>query len=175
MGDWIRTHNGMNFYVSDPRKEEILIEDISHALSMLCRFGGHCNKFYSVAEHSCHASDLLPTEYKLYGLLHDATEAYMVDLPRPVKKMIPEYKEMEDSLFEWIKLKFKIDVKLDYNIVKDVDNKLLISESLLNMKNCWHKEENPYPDLKFGYWSPERASKEFLNRFNDLQVTEIVI
>ena len=51
-GDWMQTHSGLRFYPLDPRPEDIRIEDIAHALPMICRFNGHCSRFYSVAEHS---------------------------------------------------------------------------------------------------------------------------
>ena len=85
-GDWIQTFTGRAFYVLDPRPEDVDIEDIAHALSMQCRFAGHCREFYSVAQHSVTASWLVPPEDALWGLLHDAAEAYVVDLPRPIKR-----------------------------------------------------------------------------------------
>ena len=86
VGDWIQTMSGVIFYPLDPRPEEIRIEDIAHALSHQCRFAGHCREFYSVAEHSVRVSRELPQEFMLWGLLHDASEAYLVDLPRPIKR-----------------------------------------------------------------------------------------
>lgn len=85
-GDWIQTFTCQQMYPLDPREAEIDILDIAHALANLCRFNGHVKQFYSVAEHSCHVSDLLPQVWKLTGLLHDASEAYLCDLPRPIKR-----------------------------------------------------------------------------------------
>ena len=64
-GDWILTYSGIEFWPLDPRPEDVRIEDIAHALSMQCRFAGHCDRFYSVAEHSIRVADLVPREDKL--------------------------------------------------------------------------------------------------------------
>ena len=80
-GSWLQTYTGIQFWPLDPRPEEIDIQDIAHALSLLCRFNGHCQRFYSVAEHSVHVSTILAPEFGLWGLLHDAAEAYLSDIP----------------------------------------------------------------------------------------------
>src|ERR1039457_118422 len=84
---FIGTFSGLRFWPLDPNPEKILIDDIAHALAHQCRFGGHASRFYSVAEHSVHVSRLCPPEDALWGLLHDASEAYLVDLPRPLKQL----------------------------------------------------------------------------------------
>ena len=85
---FIDTHMNKKIYFMDPKPENFCIEDIAHALSNICRFNGHCDKFYSVAVHSIFVSDMLPREISLHGLLHDAPEAYVTDIPRPLKKLI---------------------------------------------------------------------------------------
>jgi hypothetical protein len=84
-GDWMQTYTGRQFWPIDPRADEIDIVDIAHALSQQCRFAGHCKSFYSVATHSWHTSNVCNSENALWGLLHDAAEAYLVDLPTPIK------------------------------------------------------------------------------------------
>src|SRR5690349_6806238 len=94
----ITTHSGVQFDLLKPDPSVVHLEDIAHALSHLCRYTGHCNRFYSVAEHSVIVSLMVPpSEPKLamQGLLHDATEAYVNDLARPLKDLLPEYKEIE--------------------------------------------------------------------------------
>ena len=93
---WIETYSGKQFYLDGTDTDSIVIEDIAHALANLCRYNGHTNRFYSVAEHSVLVSYAVPKEYALWGLMHDASEAYLSDIPRPFKAMIANYKTMEE-------------------------------------------------------------------------------
>jgi uncharacterized protein len=109
-GDWIQTYSGNKFYPLDPRPEEILFADIAHALSNTCRFNGHCRQFYSVAQHSCLVAQQVSAENKLWGLLHDAAEAYIGDMVRPLKNL-PEFsffREMEDAILKAIAEKYNL-------------------------------------------------------------------
>lgn len=90
-GNWIQTYTGRHFYPLYPLPEDICIEDIAHSLSNKCRFTGHCLSYYSVAQHSVLVSRNVPDEDKLWGLLHDASEAYLADLAKPIK-ILPEFK-----------------------------------------------------------------------------------
>lgn len=100
--DCIRTFTGIYMNVFEPTPEMICIEDIAHSLSMQCRFGGHLPEFYSVAEHSWHCSLMVANEHKLAALLHDASEAYLLDIPRPIKHRLNNYKKIEDNLMNII-------------------------------------------------------------------------
>lgn len=102
--DKIRTFSGIYIDPLNPKPEDICIEDIAHALSNQCRFGGHLPEFYTVAQHSCHVAEMC--EDPLAGLLHDASEAYLLDIPSPIKQRIPEYKAWENNLMEVIAMKF---------------------------------------------------------------------
>lgn len=84
---WMQTVGRVAFEPLSPRIEQLDILDIAHALGMICRFGGHSKKFYSVAEHSVLVSYEVPEQYAMYGLLHDAAEAYIGDMIRPIKRM----------------------------------------------------------------------------------------
>ena len=86
---WVQTVTGKAFYPLKPDPSLISIEDIAWALSMQCRFAGHVLHFYSVAEHCVYISNSVPMEDALWGLLHDATEAYLTDVPRPLKPLMP--------------------------------------------------------------------------------------
>ncbi|HEY3358692.1 MAG TPA: phosphohydrolase [Polyangia bacterium] len=98
MAAWIETFTGRQFFPLEPRAADVDIADIAHSLALQCRFNGHCRTFYSVAEHSVRVSRLLPPELSLWGLLHDAAEAYVSDLPRPLKHTAPAFREAEDRL-----------------------------------------------------------------------------
>lgn len=83
---WIGTYSGKRFWPLQPRAEEICIEDVAHGLALQCRFNGHCARFYSVAEHCWHVSRRVRPENALWGLLHDAAEAYLGDMVSPLKR-----------------------------------------------------------------------------------------
>lgn len=98
VGSWMWTVSGRRFCLSDPRPEDVSIHDIAHSLSLQCRFAGHIRETYTVAQHSVLVSELCDPADALWGLLHDASEAYVVDLPRPVKEIESihgPYKELE--------------------------------------------------------------------------------
>lgn len=175
-GDWMQTYTGRKFWPLDARQEDVDVADIAHALSMLCRYGGHSLKFYSVAEHSVHIARWLDgqnykPEVALAGILHDATEAYLTDVPRPLKRSLPEYKEYEAVLWTVIAKAFGLTGYEDDlpMIVHEADNRILSDEIRQNMKSMdWHaKHERPL-GVSLQFWSPERAEKEFLTTFSDL-------
>ena len=97
-------YSGRSLQPLNARPSDICIEDIAHALANQCRFGGHTKRFYSVAEHSIYVSRLVPKEQRLAALLHDASEAYLIDLPTPLK-VLPEfaaYRQAEEHLMQVI-------------------------------------------------------------------------
>ena len=108
MDNYFRTHSGKHVHTLSPAPSEIDINDIARALSHICRFLGHTEVFYCVAQHSVLVSQLVPRADALWGLLHDAAEAYLCDLPRPVKRepRMEIYRVAEDSLLACIALKF---------------------------------------------------------------------
>ena len=125
---WIETYTGKFVNPLKLKPEDIEIQDIAHALSLMCRFNGHCSKFYSVAEHSIRVSGILKgTDNQLTGLLHDATEAYMADIARPVKWALPQIREVEGIIAIAINTKFNL--KGDWRLVKHADNVMLATEA----------------------------------------------
>ncbi len=151
-GDWIETYSGIKFWPLDPRPLEVNLVDIAHALAMLCRANGHCVTFYSVAQHSLNVSKEL--EYlgyspriQLLGLLHDASEAYLSDITRPVKKHLPQYIEIERQLQTTIFQTFNLfPTEIELEIISQADNALLAHEVRTLMKNInsWAKPVTVY-------------------------------
>jgi hypothetical protein len=173
-GDWLQTYTGLAYWPLDPRADEVRIEDIAHALSQLCRYTGHCKRFYSVAEHSVHVSRLVPPEHALTGLLHDATEAYINDLNRPLKYQLPEYRRVEDTNWRVIAEKFGLPFVMP-RAVKDVDGTMLWAERRElfhgDAPRAWGMgvpEPNPYPELGAIGLPPTTAKWHFLARYREL-------
>jgi len=171
-GGWIQTYGGHQYWPVDPRSDEVHIEDIAHALSQLCRYGGHCRDFYSVAEHSWHVSHLVRPEVALQGLMHDATEAYCVDVPRPLKRFLSNYAPIEDLNWRAISHKFGLPYDPDPD-VKLQDNRILLAEQLALMpggRADWFPEGHGLttPDTRIQGWGPKMAERRFLERFEEL-------
>ena len=169
---FIETYTGIKFHYLNPSPGEICIEDIAHALSLICRFGGHCHQFYSVAEHSIRVSDCLPQELKLMGLLHDAAEAYISDLPRPIKNDLKGFQDLEEIIEDVIDGKYGL--YYDFR-VKDADHKLLATEARdlkMNMDG-WAKLPEPLVEIILPQpsWYVEQ---DFLKRFEELNVNMAV-
>jgi 5'-deoxynucleotidase YfbR-like HD superfamily hydrolase len=116
--DSIRLHSGNYLNVLKPDPDKITIEDIAHALSHQPRFAGHTKEFYSVAQHSVWVSEHCSPENKMEGLLHDASEAFLCDIPSPIKPHIPEYIKIETTLMIAVALKFKFNYPLSFEVKK---------------------------------------------------------
>jgi len=174
-GDWIQTFTGKAFYPFDPRPEDICIQDIAHALSNLCRWGGHCSRFYSVAEHSVYVSREVAkhcdAHSALAGLLHDATEAYLVDLPRPIKNNLPGYKDTEAKLNATIMNRFGIDrFWANWAAVHTADNAVLFAERnqlMSESPQAWGWDVEP-ADVTINCFNPQFAKTFFLAEFKNL-------
>jgi len=120
--DKIRTFMGKYIDPLNPDPEAITLVDIAHALSNQCRWGGHSMRFYSVAEHSIFVQNMVPSwEDKIAAMLHDASEAYIADIARPVKGRITNYHEIEHNLMNVISRKFGFEYPLS-TAVKEADN-----------------------------------------------------
>lgn len=168
-GSWIITFSGKRFYPLDPRAEDIDIIDIAHSLSLINRFTGHTRFPYSVAQHSMQVAKMLGGKHGLDGLLHDASEAYVNDLARPLKRMLPDYTAVENKILDVIDQKFNVNTR--HTLVKEADNRCLVTEAYqLCIGETWYfGDEWPEP---FGYVVDEtywRQNKiEFLMTFKEL-------
>lgn len=168
-GDWMQTISGRKFWPIDPRAEEVYIEDIAHALSMMCRFNGHCTRFYSVAEHSVYVSLLVPVEDAAWALLHDASEAYIADIVKPAKPHIEGYKEAESRIMNAVCQSFNLPLEMPKS-VKDADCTILADESEQVMgpkPSDWNLPFKP-SGIKIVGYSPSEAKTLFLNRADEL-------
>jgi hypothetical protein len=132
--NFIETWSGNTLFLPDADLDAICIEDIAHSLSNVCRFAGHVDQFYSVAEHSINVAWIVPREHQLQALLHDATEAYICDIPTPFKRMLPEYAVLEDNLWGTIAKRFGVPVELSFE-VKEADRIMLMTERDALKKN----------------------------------------
>lgn len=169
-GDWINTYGGRKFWPLDPCVDEIHLTDICHALSLICRYTGHCIGFYSVAEHTYHLYHALkrdgaPQIALDWALVHDAPEAFLSDLSRPLKKGLPDYNKAEDRLMEMIAEKFGLKGSCP-KIVKEYDTRILIDEREQNLrptKDGWHDIIGLDPlGVNIQCWQPIDAERRLL-------------
>lgn len=171
-GNWMQTYTGRAFYPLDPRPEEISELDIAHALSHICRFGGHSTRFYSVAEHSILVSRSVSEENALYGLLHDAAEAYLGDMIRPLKLSMPDYVKAEQRVLAVIFAKHGLTGPIP-DEVKEADERILVDERQFLMAPPPQPWTFGGPRIRplgveiTGY-TPEFAERAFIARWQEL-------
>lgn len=175
MADYMTTFSKVNFSPLLPNKDNILINDIAHALSLMCRANGHFPEFYSVAQHSIFCcEEAIQRGYgnkvALACLLHDASEAYIADIIRPVKKNLDIYLDIEESLQDTIYKKY-----LESDLTEDekdkvnlIDNSLLYYEFIHYMNMELEVEKSKLlttPKFKFQNFSVvENTYKELFNQ-----------
>lgn len=169
---WMQTYTGRKFYPLSPSPEDVDLVDIAHALSMICRYGGHVCEFYSVAEHSWLMSYAVPPEHALTALLHDAAEAYVGDMVRPLKRQLARYMSAERVVLRAIEERFGIDGLVSLPAaVKEADNRILLTERdalLTPAPDTWDIEGlTPLP-VTIGAFHPRVAKRVFLERFDEL-------
>lgn len=177
---FLPTCTGRRVHLVNPQPEEIDIEDIAHALSHTCRFAGHVPVHFSVAQHSVLVSELLGKhgpDVALWGLLHDASEAYLHDLTRPLKRALQDdshgwkYGELERRMMAAICVRFRLHSAMP-PLVKAADNAVLAAElrDLLHqpLATCvlWAGAQPMKRTIK--PHCPEAAKDIFLVRFEKL-------
>lgn len=168
---WIQTYSGKKFDILNPTLESICIEDIAHALSYQCRFSGHTKIHYSVAQHSVLVSYFCEQNDAFWGLMHDASEAYLVDVPRPIKHLqeFSQYSRFEKQIQSLICEKFGL-TDIEPPSVKFADNLLLSLEAECFMSPLheeWKFPLNKLP-LTIKPLQPHEAEVLFLERFKKL-------
>lgn len=173
----IKTHTGIMFDPLNPRQDEILIEDISHALPMLCRANGHFTVFYSVGLHCINC--MKEAEARGYSLrvqlgclLHDGSEAYLSDVTRPVKKELPQYVLIEEPLQAaiWEKFMGSPLTEAEYRQVFEIDDHILYHEFLVMMEGTRLHDDEPklYSKPVFEFVDFTECTRQFLEHFNRL-------
>jgi hypothetical protein len=176
-GPYLQTVSGRRLNPFDPDPDQLDIADIARALANVCRFGGHTRVFYSVAQHSVIVSELVEqrggdVEDVFAALMHDASEAYLGDMPHPIKHRSPlgaSFKAAEEHLEHAIRDRFSI--KPDVPEIKRADRALLATERRAFSGESWHWPELDGVealDLELEAWPPDEAAQAFLERFAEL-------
>ena len=170
-GDWMQTFTGRQFYPMDPHPDDVDPLDIAHALSLLCRYNGHVTRFYSVAEHCVLMSQTFTDPaLALWALLHDATEAYVGDMIRPLKRSMPDYRAAEDRVMRAIAARFGIADTMPAE-VHEADSRILLAERDALMRPSGHAWGidglEPLP-VEIRAWPPLVAEQEYLDRLAEL-------
>jgi 5'-deoxynucleotidase YfbR-like HD superfamily hydrolase len=168
---YVSTYLGNRFYPLGPRIDRVAIEDIAHGLAFQCRFNGQTCEFYSVAQHSLVVASLVGDELKLAALLHDAAEAYLGDMVKPLKLLLPAFAAIEDRVTEIIATAFKLDFG-NYRPIKEADLVALATEKRDLMPHSveeWTYIEGvePLPG-PIKPMNPFEAKAAFLNEFQRL-------
>ena len=168
----ITAWSGQWFDILKPEEYEYSIEEIAYALSNLCRYTGHTNAFYSVAEHSVLVSRLVPDHLALCGLLHDASEAYLGDVASPLKALLPEYKKIEDRVEQAIADFF--DLPFPYpKEIKETDKRMYWQERQGIADNgirdgIWHQDLRATRKVEAGGMPPHMARRMFMSRYRQI-------
>jgi hypothetical protein len=165
---FILTFSGRKFFPLDPRAEDVCIEDIAHHLAQVCRFTGACWVAYTVAEHSVRVARLLPPRLSLYGLLHDAGEAYLADVARPVKDSFPAFRKAEEGIMRVVHEAFGMEplTRDDARTIALADDVLLATEArdLMPRDGFWDRLPTPLQET-IEPWTHRKAEEEFTSMF----------
>jgi hypothetical protein len=170
------TSTGRMFFPLDPRADDVRIEDIAAGLSRQCRYGGQLRDdvdFYSTAEHCValarHFLSQGEKELAKWALLHDAAEAYLNELIRPIKPAVPQYRDLESRLMWEICGRFGLPFEAPQE-VKEADRRILLDERLQVMPESplpWTTDGEPLGAIILCY-SPRMARAAFLHYFGEL-------
>jgi hypothetical protein len=167
-GGWIYTYTGRRIEPLNPDPTQIDIVDIAYSLAGQRRFTGHTDPWYNTGQHSVLVSTIVPAEDALWGLLHDAPEAYISDIARPVKRQAefePFYKAAEDTLMAAVCERFGLPLQMPAS-VKEADDMLLRAEQRDLMPN--DPSEGPIYQEKVIPWESATSMTKFLNRYTEL-------
>lgn len=168
----ISTVSGRFFDLLKPEEYGYDIEEIAHALSHICRYTGHSNSFYSVAEHSVLVSRLVPERLALCGLLHDASEAFVGDVSSPLKKLLPEYRDIEEGIQRAISVHFGLEYPFPKEI-HEADKRMYWQERQEIADNgirdkLWHQDLRAARKVEAKGMNPNMAKRMFMSRYNEI-------
>lgn len=174
-GAWMGTFTGERFWPLDPKPWDFHLGDIAHHLSMTCRYGGAVQRFYSVAEHSVLVSLFVAPEYAKEALLHDASEAYVGDLIRPLKHQpeLKAFRDAEDRIYPMVMTAFKVESTPESRAaISEVDDRIIVDETQALMR-CPEKYADRYPvgralGATIRALDPQAAKALFLSRYLEL-------
>jgi len=160
-GNWLGTNLGARINLDAPDPGQIDIRDIACGLSKVARFNGQTHTFYSVAEHCINVAKLVPPQFRLQALLHDASEAYICDIPTPLKRMLGEtYKVIESRLQIAIGAAFKVQLVPLSDVVRRADRIMLITEHHALQQNPADWGADYEGEIVFPNFAPLCASPE---------------
>lgn len=164
----MQTFTGKLVDLANFTEADVRLPDIAHALSLINRYTGHTITPYSVAQHSVMVSQLCEPKDAAWGLLHDASEAYLGDVARPLKAMLPDYVALERHVQQTIGRHFGLSWPIPA-AVKVADNRALMAEKrvLLSVDHDWGIEADPvvWPVRQYGW---QQAKEMFENRFKEI-------
>lgn len=186
IGNTLRTVSGITFDLAAPTAEMVDIEDIAHVTARIPRFGGHINaEHYSVAEHALHCWERSKfysanPEQQLAVLLHDATEAYVQDIIKPLKIMLPHYEIIEEGVEGAIAEAFDIDFGEHHELIKLCDNELLVHEKqklITDADTFVFEGQDRIQRFTFDpdYYAPTGAKKAFLRAFHSVCDNRVLV
>lgn len=173
--NWLGTNNGRRIVLAAPNPSQIDLDDIADGLSHVCRFNGQIKEWYSVAEHSIHVAELVPDKYKGVALFHDATEAYLCDVPTPLKRELEAlYKPIEERLARVIAQA----MGMDQQALVDLPEQVQTADTIMAVTERDHLQKTPqvwpekyetalrYPRFRVKYKTPAEARKAWLEMVN---------
>lgn len=174
----IQTVSGRVINFATPGVNDYDITDIAHGLSNVCRYGGQCLFFYSVAQHSVLVSRLVPREHAMEALMHDGTEAYMCDVPTPLKLLLDEYRRIERELDAGIRWQHSLPIRMTHEVHAADGMALAIEKPQLTVKTdmSWtsmpevadelrakHRIQLMYPPDAKALWLERYAELKYLS------------
>lgn len=179
LNNTIKVSAGHYVDLANPDPSTIEVKSIAAALSKVCRFGGHCPQFYSVAEHCIHTTALACSEgftgdALIAVFLHDAAEAYIGDMVKPLKVTMPQYGEAEQRIEAAIQAAFGVDFSKWMDVIKRFDRAMLKAEKV----TMWPEDTEKWAGfseiedrvVKFQFWEPSQAEMQFLAMARTLQL-----